>query len=173
MALTKDKKKKVIEKIEKNIDEQKIMLFVGIAKMKAKDLLSLKKSLKEKGNTLSVVKKTLFSIASKNKGLSIDSKKLEGEMAVIFGNQDEVSAAKAIDKFSKDNENLTILGGLFEKELIGKEKVVALAQIPSRIELLAKAVGSIKSPVSGFVNVLNGNLRGLVLVLNAISKNKS
>ena len=173
MALTKDKKKKVIEKIEKSIDDQKIMLFVGIAKLKTKDLFGLKKDLREKGNTLSVVKKTLFKIASKNKGLSIDPKGLNGEMAVVFGNQDEISAAKAIDKFSKENENLTILGGVFEKELIGRDKVIALAQIPSRIELLAKAVGSIKAPISGFVNVLSGNLRGLVLVLNAINKNKS
>lgn len=173
MALTKDKKKKVIEKIEQSIDKQKIMLFVGIGKIKTKDLFGLKNALKEKGNTLSVVKKTLFKIASKNKGISIDPKNLEGEMAVVFGNEDEISAAKAIDKFSKENENLAILGGIFGSELIDKEKVIALAKIPSRIELLAKAVGSMQAPISGFVNVLNGNLRGLVLVLSAINKNKS
>jgi large subunit ribosomal protein L10 len=44
--------------------------------------------------------------------------------------------------------------------------------MPSKIELLAKMVGSMKAPISGFVNVMKGNLRGLVQVLNAIKDNK-
>lgn len=170
MALTKDKKKKVVEKIEDSIDSQKIMLFVGISKIKTKDLFGLKGKLKEKGNILTVVKKTLLGIASKNKGIPIDTKKLEGETAVIFGKEDEISAAKIIRKFSRENENLKILGGIFENEMIGKEKVIVLSQIPSKLELLAKLVGSIKAPISGFVNVLGGNLRSLVYVLSQIKK---
>ena len=173
MALTKDKKKQIIEKLEKSISGQKIMLFVGIAKLKTKDLFDLKKNLKDKGNVLTVTKKTLFKIAAKNKGIDIDAKKLDGEVAIIFGSEDEVSAANIVDKFSKKNENLKILGGFFEKELIASDKVVALASIPPRQELLAKLVGSINAPVSGFVSVLNGNLRGLVLALDAIAKIKN
>lgn len=172
MALTKDKKNQIIKKLEESISGQKIMVFVSIAKLKAKDLFGLKKDLKEKGNILSVAKKTLFRIAAKNKGFEIDTKKLDGEMAIVFGSNDEVSAANIIDKFSKKNENLKILGGFFEKGLIGKDKIVALASIPSRQELLSKLVGSINSPASNFVRVLSGNVRGLVLALSAIAKNK-
>lgn len=172
MALTKDKKKQIVEKLEKSIGLQKIMLFVGIAKLKTKDLFDLKKDLKDKGNTLSVAKKTLFKIAAKNKGIDIDAKKLEGEVAIIFGAEDEVSAANIVDKFSKKNENLKVLGGFFENELIGSDKVVALASIPSKNVLLAKLVGSINAPVSNFVGVLSGNLRSLVGVLDAIKNNK-
>jgi large subunit ribosomal protein L10 len=173
MALTKEKKEKSLKKIEESIDNQKIMLFVGIAKIKTKELFGLKNELKEKGNILAVVKKTLFKMASKNKGVTVDPETLKGEVAVIYGKEDEVSAAKIINKFLKENEDFKILGGVFENEPIGEEKVLALAKIPSKAELLAKTVGSIKAPVSGFVNVLNGNLRGLVLALSAISKNKS
>jgi large subunit ribosomal protein L10 len=49
---------------------------------------------------------------------------------------------------------------------------MVLAQLPGRQELLAKMVGSLSSPISGFVNVLQGNIKGLVLALSAISKNK-
>lgn len=168
MALTKDKKKQIIEKLEKSISGQKIMLFVGIAKLKTKDLFNLKKNLKDKGNVLTVAKKTLFKIAAKNKGIDIDARKLDGEVAIIFGSEDEVSAANIVDKFSKKNENLKILGGFFESELIMSDKVVALAGIPPKQELLAKLVGSINAPVSNFVGVLSGNLRSLVLVLGRI-----
>ena len=36
----------------------------------------------------------------------------------------------------------------------------------------AKALGGFNAPISGFVNVLNGNLRGLVVALNAIAEQK-
>ncbi|MCX6759801.1 MAG: 50S ribosomal protein L10, partial [Candidatus Nealsonbacteria bacterium] len=108
--------------------------------------------------------------AAKNKGIDIDAKKLDGEVAIVFGSEDEVSAANIVDKFSKKNENLKILGGFFESELIASDKVIALASIPPRQELLAKLVGSINAPVSGFVSVLNGNIRGLVLALSRIKK---
>ncbi len=170
MALTKDKKKSIIEKLEKSIAGQKIMLFVGIAKIKTKDLFDLKKNLKDKGNILYVAKKTLFEIAAKNKGIDIDAKKIEGEMAVVFGNEDEVSAANILSKFSKKNKELKILGGFFENALIPSEKVSVLASIPSKQELLAKLAGSINAPVSNFVSVLSANLRNFVGVLDAISK---
>ena len=67
-------------------------------------------------------------------------------------------------------ENLNVLGGIFENAFIAPENVTALANIPSREELLAKAVGSMQAPMSGLVNVFAGNMRGLVQVLNAINK---
>ena len=168
MALSKDKKEKVIEKLEKKIESQKIMLFVGISKIKTKDLFDLKKVLKDGGNSLTVAKKTLFKIASKNKGFDIDAKKIDGEIAVVFGEKDEVSGANIVNKFRKTNDNLKILGGFFENQLIDTEKVIVLASIPGRQELLAKAVGSMQAPVSGFVRVLQGNIEGLVRVLSKI-----
>jgi len=100
-----------------------------------------------------------------------DSREFEGQLGLVLGFEDEVSAAKLSHQFAKKNANLKILGGFFENEMIGLEKVTALAQIPSREELLAKFVGSISSPISGFANVLQGNIKGLIYALNAI-KNK-
>ena len=57
--------------------------------------------------------------------------------------------------------------------MVGMETVKAFAALPSRDELLARMVGSINAPVSGFVNVLAGNLRGLVQVLNSIKEQKA
>ncbi|MBT3539450.1 hypothetical protein HN481_04990 [Candidatus Parcubacteria bacterium] len=56
---------------------------------------------------------------------------------------------------------------------IDSEKVGELSKLPSKDELLAKMVGSLNAPVSGFVNVLAGNLRGLVSVLNNIKDAKA
>ncbi len=64
------------------------------------------------------------------------------------------------------------MGGLLGFKNLSQEEVVALSKLPSKEELLAKFVGTINAPVSGFVNVLAGNLRGLVQVLKAVSEVK-
>ena len=170
MPLTKEQKKQVVENLKEKIDEQKSMVFVAIAGLKADDLLDLRRKLKGEDCSLIVSKKTLLEIALKEKKLDINVKNLEGEVASIFGFGDELSAARIANQFSSQNEALQILGGIFENSFIDKEKVIALAKIPSREELLARMVGSIKAPVSNFVNVLQGNMRGLICVLSAINK---
>ena len=168
MPLTKEQKQQIIEGLKEKIDKQKSMVFVTIANLKAKDMIDLRNRLKEKDCLLFVAKKTLLKIASQEKNLLINVKELKGEVALIFGFKDEVSAANISHQFSLENKNLEILGGIFENEFIDKERVIILAQIPSREELLAKVVGSILSPVSGFVNVLQGNIKGLIYVLTKV-----
>jgi large subunit ribosomal protein L10 len=64
------------------------------------------------------------------------------------------------------------LGGVLENKMISSKDVVSLAALPDKEELLGKLVGSINAPVFGFVNVLAGNLRGLVNVLKAVGDSK-
>jgi large subunit ribosomal protein L10 len=170
MAQSKEQKKKIVDKLKKNIDEQKSMVFVAIDSLKTKELSDFRKRLKEKECLVAVVKKTLMGLAFKAKKIEIEKDKLKGELALVFGFGDEISPAKISYKFSSENKNLKILGGYFENRFMGKEETVALAQIPSREELYQKVVGSIFAPVSSFVNVLQGNIRNLVYVLNAIKK---
>jgi len=76
--------------------------------------------------------------------------------------------AKIISGFSKEHNKLKVLGGLMDDKALTVEEIKELAKIPSREELLAKLVWSIKSPVSGFVNVLSGNIRNLLLIFKQI-----
>ncbi|MDA1038479.1 MAG: 50S ribosomal protein L10, partial [bacterium] len=91
----------------------------------------------------------------------------------LFSYDDEISPARVITNFAKNRESITVTAGILEGNLVGMETVTAFASLPSREELLAKLVGSINAPVSGFVNVLAANLRGLVQVLGAIKEQKA
>jgi large subunit ribosomal protein L10 len=170
MPKTKDQKKEDVKKLKDNIDKQKSMVFAAYEGLKAADMFNLRKILKEADCKIVVSKKTLLDIAFKDKNIDFKTKDLTGQIALVFSFEDEISAPKMSYKFSKGNENLKILGGFFENKVIDAQSVIALAQIPSREELLAKVVGSISSPVSGFVNVLQGNIRNLVYALSAIKK---
>jgi len=169
MPFTKAQKQKVIEDLTQSLNSQKAVVFVDFQGLKVKDMVDLRQNIKEVGGQLKVAKKTLIKIALEKTGLKLE-KELEGELALIFAFEDPLSILKTVYKFSQTNESLKILAGVFEGKFIEKEEVVALAQLPSREELLVRLVGSISSPISGFVNVLQGNIRGLVYVLSAIKK---
>ncbi|PIR72508.1 MAG: 50S ribosomal protein L10 [Candidatus Nealsonbacteria bacterium CG10_big_fil_rev_8_21_14_0_10_36_24] len=170
MPQTKEQKKKIIEKLRENVAKQRAMVFVAIEGLKAAKTFDLRKQLKEADCLLQVAKKTLLNLVFKEKKFDFDAKKLEGQPALIFGFKDEIAPAKIAHNFSKENENLKILGGFFEDKFRNREEIIALAEIPSKEQLLSKVVSSIFSPVSNFVNILQGNIRNFVYLLSIIKK---
>ena len=118
-------------------------------------------------------KKTLLKRALEQAGLEVDTKAFEGGVGVFCGNEDEVAPSKIVAGFAKDHEVMTIFGGILEGTFIEEGKIKELSKLPSKQELYAKLVGTINGPVSGFVNVLAGNMRGLVNVLNGIKEQKA
>ena len=170
MALNKSQKKKIIDDLKEMINKQKIFFFVDLKGLKVKDLSNLKKRLKKVDSQLKVSKKTLLKIGLKEKGIDLDVKKLEGEIASVFGFKDEILPAKTAYQFSLENKNLRILGGYFKGKFIGAEEITILAQLPTRDELLGRLVGSISAPISNFAHVLDANIKGLIYALSAIKK---
>jgi len=171
--LTKDQKKKIVKDLTEQVKKSKSVVFVDYKGISVKDLTSLKQELRKEGITFKVTRKTLFDIALKEAGMDVSTKKMEGQVAMSMSDADEVTPAKIIAKFAKGNDKLKILGGVLGVKSMTAEEVKALAKLPSKEELLARLVGTINAPVSGFVNVLAGNLRGLVQSLKAIAEAKS
>lgn len=169
---TRNQKKEIVKNLTKEIKDSKAVVFSDYKGLTVKDMTAMRKELRSQGVDLRVVKKTLINIALKDAGIELDAEKMEGQIALAISREDEVVAAKIIAKVAKANENLKIVSGILGKDILGKEEVLALAKLLSKEELLAKFVGTINAPVSGFVNVLAGNLRGLVNVLKAIGDSK-
>jgi large subunit ribosomal protein L10 len=172
--LTKDQKIELVKKLTEKIKVAKSAVFVDFKGLKVKDLTDLKKSLRAEGVEYIVARKTLLDIALKNAGIEgISIKGMDGQVAISISNNDEVAAAKIIDVFAKTNENIKFLGGVLGTQILSAVEVKALAKIPSKEQLLGQLVGTLNAPISGFVNVLAGNLRGLVQVLNAVKEQKA
>jgi len=173
MPKTRIQKEKIVSDLTENLKKAKSLVFVNFNKLKVKEVEQLRKKCRKENVGYMVAKKTLMNIAFKNAGIKeVDVKNFTQETAVVLGYGDEVAPAKVIADFSKEHEALYAFGGVLEGKLVDREMILTLAKLPTRDELLAKVVGSIKAPVSGFVNVLAGNLRNLVYVLNAIKDTK-
>lgn len=169
---TKQQKKEIVKELAEKIKSSKSIVFSDYKGLSVKDMTVLRKDLKKEGADFNVFKKTLMNIAFKEAGIDVDIKKLEGQVALAISSQDEVAAAKIIAKMAKANENIKMLGGILGTKELSCEEVKALAKLPSKEELLAKLVGSLNAPISGLVNVMAGNLRGLVNVLKAVAEAK-
>jgi large subunit ribosomal protein L10 len=172
MTLSKDQKKNLIDGLNDGISRAKSIVFTGYQGLKVSKMQELRKQLREREIDLKVTKNTLLAIALKNNQLEVGEEILSKPLAVISGYSDEVEPCKIINDFAKSNENLKILGGIVDKKFIDAGQVKTLAMMPSRDELYAKLVGSCAAPISGFVNVLAGNLRGLVQIIKAYKDNK-
>jgi large subunit ribosomal protein L10 len=168
MALTKEQKQKILEELKEKIAKQKVTIFVDFTGLKMKDISDLRKKLKVADNEIKVAKKSLMRIAFEKAKLKIDTRKLVGEIALIFGFKDEILPAKTVWQFAEVNPNLKILGGFLENKFVEGEKIIELAKLPTREELLGKLVGSISAPISNLINILQCNLRNLVYIFSQI-----
>ena len=174
MPKTKVQKGEILRDLVEKISKSKSIVFTKFSGLEVKENEELRKELRKEGGEYYVAKKTLLNIALKeNKIEDVDINGLDGQVSTVFGYEDEVTPAKIVDKFKKGREEkIVFLGGVLENKFIGAESVQSLASLPSKQELYAKLVGTMNAPISGFVNVLAGNLRGLVTVLKAIGEKK-
>lgn len=174
MPKTKIQKQEDLRSLEVKIKEAKSIVFAAYNALGVKETEELRNQLRKEDGEMVIAKKTLLNLALKAAEIEgANAKGFEGQVAVLFSNTDEVAAAKLLKEFKKANKDkVDFAGGILEGKFITKEGVTALADLPSKQQLLAQLVGTINAPVSGFVNVLAGNLRGLVNVMNAIKDSK-
>ncbi len=173
MAKKKSEKAQIITELTQKFKTMKSAVFTSFFGLKMSDLDTLRKECRNNQSEHMVVKKTLLGRAVKESGAAtVDVKTFTGEVAATFGYGDEVTPAKVVAAFAKTHPNVKFLGGILEGKFIDAKAVAYLATIPGREALLGQMVGSLNAPVSGFVNVLAGNLRGLVNVLKAVSEKK-
>jgi len=174
MPKTRTQKEEVLNRLNEQLDNIKGGVLVSFESLGVNDDQKLRSDLRKEGIAYEVVKKTLLKKALKIKGeQNVDLDSLRGNIAMASSQDDEIKAAKLIDKFSNGKDNYNIIGGFLEGNWMNSNQVSALAKLPSKEELIAKVVGTIKSPLNAFVNVLAGNIRGLVNVLNSIKDQKA
>lgn len=168
--LTKKKKQEIVADLTDKISKTKSIIFVEYAGMDTGQVSELRRELKKNQAELKVAKKTLMNLALEKNDFEVDLDQFKTQVAVALDYEDEVGAIKVLDKISKTSKALKMLCGIVGKDYYSETALIALAKLPSRNELLGKLVGTISAPVSGFVNVLEGNIRGLVYVLSQIKK---
>ena len=174
MAVTKEKKQEVLKKLDEKFGKAKAVYFSQYSGLSVQDMGKLRRSLRDNGVDFVVAKKTLMKLSLKNAGFSETPNDLmTGPVGVAFGYEDVVAPAKYLYEFANGADKLQLLGGFIDGKLISKEQALELAKLPSRDELLARLVGSMKAPISGLHGTLSGVMRKFVYALKAVSDKKN
>lgn len=119
------------------------------------------------------MKNTMLRRAAEKVGLNELDSVLEGSTALAVSAGDHVAAAKILCEYAEKNKSFEIKAGFVEGKVINKAEVEELAKMPPKEVLVAKVLGGLNAPITGFVGVLHANLRGLVCALNAIAEKQS
>jgi large subunit ribosomal protein L10 len=137
------------------------------------DDTKLRNELRKAGVNYSVKKNTLVKLAAKQIGLEGLDDVLNGTTALATSDTDLVACAKILSQYAEKNKKITIKAGFIEGKAVTAVQVAALAKLPPKEVLIAQILAGFNVPITGFVNVLNANLRGLVVALNAIAEKKA
>lgn len=168
MAKSRQQKEASLKQFQDRLGSMKVAVFTATDGLTVKDVTQLRKQLRAAEITFVGVKKTLLKKALESAGLdAAPLAAFRGNAAVAFGTADEVQPASVLHGFAKTNKNLKFLGGILNGTWMTAAQVTNLAKLPSKQELIAKLVWTIKSPLTGFANVLAGPMRGFVQVLKA------
>lgn len=165
----------VVEEMKEKLQSAQGAVLVGFTGLTVADATKLRRKFREGNVEYKVIKNTLTRIAANEIGYEGLSGVLEGPTALAYSTEDAVAPAKILKEFIKETktEALTVKAGICDGKIIDAAGVDELANLPSREEMLAKIVGSMQAPISGLVNVLQGNIRNIVYVLDAVRAKKA
>lgn len=170
MALSKEKKHAVVADITNLLSDAKMTVVAKYTGTTVKGMQTLRKSAAQNATSIRVVKNRLVKKAMEANPsfASSDTSQLTGQLLYAFNSDDEVAPAQTLAAFGKTAQTLEFVGAFTaDGQFIGPNDVKALASLPSKDALRGQLVGTIAAPLSGFVNVMSGNIRGVMNVLNA------
>ena len=166
-------KEQIVEQVAEKMEQAKSIVIAEYSGLNVEQVTELRRKLREAGVEYKVIKNTMTRLAAKKLGIENVDEILTGPNAIAFGLEDPVSPAKILVDFAKDNDSIKIKAGILDNNVISSDKVKELAEIPSREVLLGMVLRGMQGPISGLVNVLQGNIRNLVYALNAIKEQKA
>jgi len=161
MALTKEQKKDVLDKVTGALDEANSVVFVHAKGMGVSDTQDMRAKMREEGVSYYVAKKTLVKRALADKSYEGEQPAFDGELALAWG-EDMVAPAREVQAFVKSTKDkVAIVGGIFEGRYMNAAEMTEIASIPGQQTLYAQ-----------FVNIINSPIQGLVMSLDQIAQKK-
>jgi large subunit ribosomal protein L10 len=164
----------VVTEVREKLSAAEAALVTEYRGLNVAALKSLRAQLLESGGELKIYKNTLVRIAARELGLDVDDL-LTGPTAITFvGTKadgtpgDAVGVAKALKKYSTENDKLIIRGGVLGSKTLSAADVSALSSMPPREVLLAQLAGVLSAPMRDFATVLTAVPRSFVYALQAL-----
>ena len=158
----------VVEEVRSRLDQADAVIVTEYRGLKVKDLAALRRSLVPLGGEYRVFKNTLVRIAATEVGAEHFADLLTGPTALAFVRGDAAAVTKTLRDFARANPLLHIKGGLLGRSVLGPDATLALADLPSREQLLARLAGGLAAPMQNLAGLLAALPRNFAYGLAAL-----
>ena len=164
--MLKEKKAEIVSDLVDDLSRSTVVIATNYQGLLAKQMADLRNALTKAGIGYRVIKNTLAFRAADQASMPHLKDIIEGPVALAFGYDDAVNAAKALHQYIKSTGlSLQIKGGLLHDRVLLPEELASLADLPSREVLISRLIAQLQAPISNLHNALSFPLRGLLNVL--------
>jgi large subunit ribosomal protein L10 len=151
--MNKEQKQIYIKEMTSQFENSEAVLVTHYQGLTVKQLDELRKRMREHGIIFKITKNRITKLALEKSKCKDLSNLFTGPTAVAFS-EDAITSAKILTKFSKENENLKILGGIMGTDILDVDGVKNVATLPTLDEARAKIVGILRSPAQKIASIL-------------------
>jgi len=151
--MNKEQKKQYIDEMSKHFDKSEAVIVTHYQGLTVSQLDDLRKKMREHGIKFKITKNRITKLALEKTKCKDISNLFSGPTAVTLS-EDAITSAKILSKFSKENENLKILGGIMGNDILDVDAVQNVATLPTLDEARGKIVGILRSPAEKIVSIL-------------------
>jgi len=171
--LNRTEKQQFVQEMAERLQNTQATFLADYRGIDVEQATQLRRELTQAGVEYRVVKNNLLKLAAKGTPAEGLQEFCAGPTAIALSGDDPVAPAKILSKFAKEIDAFELKAGVLSGKMLSVADISALADLPSREELLAKALSSMNAPASNFVGVMAAIPRQLVQVLNAIGQSKA
>ncbi|MGH9105631.1 MAG: 50S ribosomal protein L10 [Acidimicrobiales bacterium] len=158
----------VVDEVVARLDQSDAVIVTEYRGLKVKELEALRRTIAPLGAEYRVYKNTLVRIAADRHGPEGFRDMLAGPTGLAFVRGDAAAVTKSLREFARANPMLTIKGGLLDSSVLGPAATAALADLPSREQLLARLAGAMEAPLQSMAGLLSALPRNFAYGLAAL-----
>jgi large subunit ribosomal protein L10 len=162
-------KHKVVEELGAIFAGSGVVVIAHYAGLTVAQMQDLRRRMSDAGGSVRVAKNRLAKIALEGKPAQKMADFLKGQTVLAYS-EDPVAAAKVARGFAKDNQKYIILGGAMGDQVLDDKGVEAVANMPSREELIASIVGLIGAPASNLAAAIGGPASDIAGILTTLEE---
>ena len=151
--MNKEQKKDYIADMIAKFEDSKAIMVTHYQGLTMPQLDELRAKMREHGIIFKITKNRITKLALEKTKCKDLSDLFTGPTAVAFG-EDAILSARVLSKFAKDNENLKLIGGIMDNEVLDQAGVLNVANMPTLDEARANIVGILNAPASKLVSIL-------------------
>jgi large subunit ribosomal protein L10 len=170
--MNREEKASAISELGEGIGQATNAFVIAFKGITVPQVTELRRQVRDTDSTYIVVKNTLALIAVKDSPLIALKDQFSGPTAVAFNRTDAVALAKALTKFAKDVPSITFKGAMLNGQIVGADQIQAIANLPSRNELISKLLFLMQAPIRSLAIVLQANIRNLAVVVGQIAEQR-